>query len=486
MTHSKIPKFTKSRPFGVPQTPFDPRTGKYLPLAEDPDILKVLVLRKVDGSNNIYVCAVVDIRNDKSGEEIKAHRFVFGTPAIDDVPEETLTFAFKVDNKWWILPGGETGPPTVDFLVDNFDRDDSDTLGSLWLNPSKWAIRDQHAFEAGTGSAGYSLFGGSLHSRAYASRNPSWITTTYIDPDAENRYIQMTRYTPDPQTILADVLYNAVLSSGDHNIRIVGNLSIWDKFLFNASTNAESNENLLYSNFFELVTQVSPEFQDSGTRISIILARSNEMTHPGDTAEMNGVYSGNCTHGGIYTCKETLPPHSQDAAQFAKIKIIANNYGSVRTVLEDFDYTEFNQVYAPDDSGDTCSGGTHSIGSMCVVERTEWVYSDGGPYGLQFGLNTYYFEIRSGYVSMRVNGQLIFSGEALYSIDAGMFGFRGGFSCLPKYIDGDGENYIEQVKVWSSDIPEPPSGESGHGKYIDGIFVYSDKYHAGDGYDPNA
>ncbi|MEM8668721.1 MAG: hypothetical protein AAGG48_14470 [Planctomycetota bacterium] len=47
-------------------------------------------------------------------------------------------------------------------------------------------------------------------------------------------------------------------------------------------------------------------------------------------------------------------------------------------------------------------------------------------------------------------------------------------------------DYISQFKAWSASIPEPPDGESGHGTYDGSTFNYTDKYHAGGGYDPNA
>jgi hypothetical protein len=45
---------------------------------------------------------------------------------------------------------------------------------------------------------------------------------------------------------------------------------------------------------------------------------------------------------------------------------------------------------------------------------------------------------------------------------------------------------IQYLKAWSASIPEPPDAQSGHGNYVDGQFIYTDKYHAGGGYNPNA
>jgi hypothetical protein len=47
-------------------------------------------------------------------------------------------------------------------------------------------------------------------------------------------------------------------------------------------------------------------------------------------------------------------------------------------------------------------------------------------------------------------------------------------------------NNVLKFKAWVSSIPEPPDDESGHGTYADGVFTYTDKYHAGGGYNPNA
>ncbi|MEM9369186.1 MAG: hypothetical protein AAGD07_24655, partial [Planctomycetota bacterium] len=45
---------------------------------------------------------------------------------------------------------------------------------------------------------------------------------------------------------------------------------------------------------------------------------------------------------------------------------------------------------------------------------------------------------------------------------------------------------LERFKLWTSNSPEPPWTESGHGTHDGTSFVYTDKYHSGGSYDPNA
>ena len=69
-----------------------------------------------------------------------------------------------------------------------------------------------------------------------------------------------------------------------------------------------------------------------------------------------------------------------------------------------------------------------------------------------------------------------------------MFGLRGVYSNLTKFIDNDGDMHLSRIKVWTADIPEPSDAESGHGTYDEtqSKFVYSDKYHSEGEYNPDA
>jgi hypothetical protein len=107
------------------------------------------------------------------------------------------------------------------------------------------------------------------------------------------------------------------------------------------------------------------------------------------------------------------------------------------------------------------------------------------------GPGTYLFEISQigTLLTVSYGGNVLYQGDDLQAADAGFVGLlTGAGSQLGPSGPNDDAVGLEKIKVWSADIPEPPDDESGHGTYDadSGEFTYTDKYHAGETYNPNA
>ena len=358
MTHSRIPKFTKSRPCGVPQTPFNPKSGRYIQFTKDKNILKIVVNRKVTtGSENLYLCSVLDIRSDKSGEKLHVNRLVYGAVSLDVIPENTVTFAYKIDDKWWMQVGGESEVPTVDFIVDLFDRADEGHLGQYWDIPALYRLYNQQAvYNYGT-SSGISLYQAKL-----SSHNVNFGMYFYCGPEEEADWLYHWNYWIDPYYY------------GEHTA-----------YLF-------------------------------GPRLGC------------DIETRKGI---------VITGRLTMVRYASYTPIYLRTKILLS-----------------------------------SVGGSFYFINTEVLYSN------------YSQALLSGNIFVNVNENIVtMSGTYAGGVD---------MAAVYNTIPGLGIPYSEwsyviadNFKAWIPSIPEPPD-ESGHGRYINGEHVYSDKYHAGDDYDPNA
>lgn len=359
MTHSRIPKFTKSRPFGVPQTPFNPKSGKYIQFTNDPDILKVVVERKVStGSENLYLCSVLDIRSDKSGERLHVNRLVYSAVFLDDIPENTTTFAYKIDNKWWMQVGGESEVPTVDFIVDMFDRANEGNLGQYWDIPALYRLYNQQAvYNYGT-SPGVSLYQAKL-----SSHNVNFGMYFYCGPEDEADWIWYWNWlnnNPSSTTSTSIYLFSPRLGydiETEKGIAITGRLKI------------------------QRYVGSGPIYLYTGIRLSA----------PG---------------------------------------------GSDYFINTDVIYSNYSQAI---------------LSGALFINVNENIVTMSGAY--------------SGSIDM----------AAVYNTTPGLGIPYSQFS----YVIAD------NFKAWIPSIPEPPD-ESGYGRYINGEYVYSDKYHAGGEYNPDA
>lgn len=485
MTHSRIPKFTPSRPWGTPKTPFNPKSGKFVALGKERWTVGVVVERKISGSEHLYVCAVLDERHEKSGERIHAHRLVLSSSAVEDIAEDTVTFAYYIDKKWWIRGEEDSTYAYVDFIVEEFDRDDADSIGDYWENNAKWSIRNQRGYESGSTSTFTPTYGlGYLSTYARIPTYGGFMTWTTLDPPYPTSRIQLFegKMFRGDSVGAVDVLYKAVLSNADHNIKIVANSSVNSYIM--------SGQNYASSLNFEFCTHIPSDFQDRGSRVFLIAGKREALTCPGESAGAVGYFSGSCPHGGSYSHTASWGSQSMASKQLFHARITANDDSDTKTIL-DYSSSEFVEDDYDRTTYGYCNSGTHPCYSRLEVERTKLDYeNDGGigDVGFSEGENTFYFEIRSGMISGWCNGNQIFKNESLYTISAGMFGLRGDYNFLTLFQTGEFNNYISRVKVWTDDVPEPPDGESGHGTYDDGqsAFNYADKYHADGDYNPDA
>jgi hypothetical protein len=484
MTQSGIHKrLLKNLPFGLPKTPFHPRKGQYLTLTKRPQALRVSVRFKVEGTDRYYSCYVLNENIETTTEVLKAFHLTGDTEY--EIEPNTLAIAHKIGETWWLQVGETEYVPTIDFMVDNFDRNDADTIGSLWLNPSKFGIRSQRAYESGVAGeynrtiAFVETIAQTINDGAY----PGVFSTTLVDPAEGVSRVKGGRAVAHAvaATGAMDVLYNGTFSDADHNIKIIGNIS-------NDNTVPDFiNEGL--SNNFGIVTHVPPYFQSGGSQIHVHTGvQPNEISSPGDTAIVQGNYT--CGHGGSSSTEATVPGQSFPASQFLHVRVRANDGAAAKDVIT-FGNLTSNGYFVDGDPREPCNGvwpDQHTNASFVRAYYDEYRYDNPLAVSpMSSGYNTFYFEIRSGKVSMWINGTLMFSGEDLYTVSAGMFGLRGYSSALNRFLDGDEDNHINQVKVWTADLPEPPDGESGHGTWTsEGGFVYTDKYHAGGTYNPNA
>jgi hypothetical protein len=358
MPSGKIPKFTKSRPFGVPQTPFLAKKGRYMEFTKDPQILNVVVERKLTTADNMYLCSVLDKRTKKSGTQIHAQRLSYGSVILDDIPENTVLHAFRVDNKWWISTGEESDVPTVDFVADFFDRANLGNLGVYWNNSATWRVYNQEA----------------LYVEGSTSRAP----------------------------------YMAKLSSHNANVRF--SFKADHEYLVQETIYMFNNTNL--SGYF-----VTGAF---GMIFGLEIDQETGIRAQGWVRIQRYVSEGPLYH--------------------QHVSYIYTPAGSIKIVDSEFPITSTAQLKSHD---------------SLLINKTENILT-------MTGSNTPF----SGVADL----------GAIYQTSVG-FNTYGGY--VYDYLIQD------NFKAWVSSIPEPPD-ESGHGRYINGQYVYSDKYHAGGEYNPNA
>lgn len=167
-----------------------------------------MVERRLTDALNVYLCSVLNIRGAKSGERIHANRVVQEGYILDDIPENTVTFAHEIENKWWIQAGEESAIPNVDFTVDLFDRADSGTIGQYWNN-----------------SGAYRVYGEQCYSVKYHSGDIPYIANL----SNHNKYIKFN-YQADEVNLLDDFnwLLNNTYYTTTYIYRLFAMLLCWD------------------------------------------------------------------------------------------------------------------------------------------------------------------------------------------------------------------------------------------------------------------
>ena len=332
----------------------------------------MVVERKVSGTENLYVCSVLDVRGDKSGERLKANRLVYGSATLDDMAENLVTFAYKVDDKWWIQSGDESEVPIGDFIVDMFDRSNIGNLGTYWDNSAIYKIIDGYAAE-------------NEGRKIEADRPFNYLRQTYLAKLSNYNINYRIKYSADPAEMFAFYNYWDGFSNKFPQYELLTVLLGWD---------AGSDSGILLRCFIRFFFQGA--VKGLSYKIDIGSAGSYDGTILYDSGAIIITDFSDIVFSGTLLCN-----------------------------------TDENMLYL--------SGN--------FAEPFDFSYDLGEIYNYNIG-------VRSGFYT--------------------------DFQWWPSQ-----RRLIDTFKSWVSSIPEPPD-ESGHGRYIDGQYVYSDKYHAGSEYNPDA
>jgi hypothetical protein len=114
--------------------------------------------------------------------------------------------------------------PTVDFIVDRFDRDDSNTLGTYWSEPGNFGIRNRMAggIKTDLGVLGHVL-GGSVNTVGLAA---SVSSSGSISVMWGSQFIYPAVWgAPQSGTLSNTSKYSAVLSSHNFTVALTFDIS---------------------------------------------------------------------------------------------------------------------------------------------------------------------------------------------------------------------------------------------------------------------
>ncbi|WP_309381967.1 hypothetical protein [Cerasicoccus frondis] len=101
-------RLKKNRPFGMPNTPFDPRTGKYLTLGPDngESLLVSVGAKQSDSTGLLYTCYVVNESGAVTTSTVDVYHLT--TNIEGELAIGSLTIAHRIDGKWWMQVGDST------------------------------------------------------------------------------------------------------------------------------------------------------------------------------------------------------------------------------------------------------------------------------------------------------------------------------------------------------------------------------------------
>jgi len=375
--------------------------------------------------------------------------------------------------------GGE-GLPVVDFIVDNFDRNDSDGLGSLWDNPEGFGIRGGNAYDAKSSDLLIDLIINDLYAEAEYrefSISSYRLETAYVRADTADRtdvrqppFVpsgnitkNLSRYLPIQQLGVnadrAETRYRAVMSTGSYNVEVTFTV-----------------DGDLPSNALRVGLNIPKNNNERGTLIDLYGGRLDAMGMSGAESDIQGIYEPTNTPFSLTT---SAGSYSTSAGSYAMAVMNSNDLTAYR-LLQGLNTRTFVQQF---DKKQTNSTNGIGVETRSYSSKRETPPS---PQNVNYGTNTLRLEVRNGVCTGYLNGYLLFGGTTMYTIDAGMLALGGLAPHLTDFIQVGLDRHITQIKAWNTDAPEPSDGQSGHGVLVDGALVYTDKYHAGGGYNPNA
>lgn len=416
----------------------------------------------------------------------------------------TLTIAHRINGIWWMQVGEESiVVPTIDFFVDNFDRDDTDNLGDNWLNGERFAIRNQVAYADGTGTHGGSTIsfgytgGYTNYDHTNGHTRNDWQDTVLTEDEVtsvepEEAFYEVQGITTSSVSSTG-ALYAAAMRTANYNVRVSVNV-------------AQYGDNL--SGYVGVLLNVPYTNTERGTCLLVSVAKADTIVVPAVScsASATTTYSGTHINSGASRTATASASSSSSHESFTlpgfDCALCQKGNMAGTSVL---DVMVFGSLEGEDDSDRDDTGWIYDYAYApspyeddyiwAGALTSTYVYWDSGilpesdrlDLSLTTGSNDVLFEVREGKVSCKVNGNLLFASEDLYTLDAGLVGLMSAYADLGSYVEGSADWHIASIKAWTTDTPEPSSSESGHGTYDSETgYTYTDKYHTGDTYDPNA
>ncbi len=379
--------------------------------------------------------------------------------------------------------------PTVDFIVDMFDRADSDGIGDYWTNTNKFAIRNGKAYENGSDS--YQSFSyAHAYGKSSCSRSGATVASMVYN-ESSTPDVNRTARSRGGGTWygLTICLYKAILSGADFNIKIqfntVRDFSGWCAYGKIAA-----------------VGRVPDKLRSKGNRVQIEMAKVPSLSVGSQSAQCSCSIPSNppTLTGGSGSTSASIDGHTTPAYDFMAA-IIRSNDGSVLNwpifpeAIENDKQFEVNW-----DEFQWINNGHIHFCSLRASAEVGWGEPTTGlNWGVIDGENIMEIRFRGDRIAAYLNGNQIFSDAQAYTIDNGLVGLGSNFPYLSALLSADNtDRHITSFKAWNEDIPEPPD-ESGRGTYTppvtpggEGSWKYTDKYHTTNAetgvttYNPNA
>lgn len=413
---------------------------------------------------------------------------------------------FQINNKVnWIIAqlqkeAGATSVPTVDYVVDMFDRLDADSLGEYWESDTGFALRDGVCVSYGDNViGGGTVFFDSI-SYSFALDDGVLDGVAKIDditPAIAIRRIDLLAGTPWPvPSQYIKNRYDREISSGNFicllRFKAKSPDSISDRWNVCSLPVAlgYSNRNQKYIGFgmssLEIPTLNIPDVTLSASWTGVAGSYTNGRYASPTSAAMQS--------------SMTVPGLSIPGKKLADMRF--GDFSTVSTILRTIS-TDANSDQFPSDTytgntdsyfwqlfksdGDLDDSGTGTFAVKAFrggLSATQLAYYQAADYPLLLsGDNSVKIEADGNTYTVYLNDTLIYSGEntiiAANDRNRPFMGMSANniVAIINSYgIDAFG---ITCFKAWRSDIPEPPD-QSGHGKYeADSAapYRYNDKYH---------
>ncbi len=373
----------------------------------------------------------------------------------------------------------------VDFIVDNFDRANNDSLGTYWDSTAinKFLIRSgcmvtntevtgarnrkpYYFFQVGAGAG---VTGGSVYNQDLGGNTVNASLTT-------NAPISSTYQSSDTH----DGEYSTTASAG---VSLFGNILLPEKY---SDANAISYlRTVKAENYKVSVTLELPENYDRldyirGLSLGLFLSGAKDKNDLIISEKFNfsmGNYTGFTVSASTSGSSVSFSSADSGLAMIMDKQTLSDQAGSQNIIdiltqeRSDTDRVEIGQ--------ETVESSSYSI---------EYPVN-----GFNYNKNPVLtFHVKAGEVDIYLDNVQIKQTSIDKMTPGGFLGFTAMDNMLQKFQNGVLIG-VTQIKVWTDNIPEPPGSQSGHGYYDNenSKFLYTDGYHVPDGnggivYDPTA